>query len=141
MDIVFDHERLEVYQVARELNREVALLLKDLPRGSAESADNLQRGSKSITRNLAEGTGKWRLPDKIHFYQIARASATECAASLDELVDFGLVAADRITRAKQLAWRVVAMLVGMIRSLEDRPPRENGAEARDRARTRRRQNR
>ena len=133
MGLFFDHERLEVYQLARELNREVAALLKELPRGSAESADNLQRATKSITRNIAEGAGKWRVPDKTHFYQIARGSATECAASLDELVDFGLLPESRIERAKQLAWRIVAMLVGMIRSLEDRPGRETAAGARARA--------
>lgn len=121
----FDHEHLDVYQLWRELNREVAAILKDLPRGSAESADNVRRATKSIGRNIAEGAGKWLLADKINFYQIARGSGTECAASLDEMVDFGYVSAERVERAKALAWRITAMLIGMIRSLEKKPDRTN----------------
>jgi four helix bundle protein len=117
----FDHEKLEVYQVARELNREVAMLLAALPRGHAESKENLSRATKSITRNIAEGGGRWRPADKIRFYHIARGSATECAAGLDELIDTGAIPATRSQAARDLAPRVVAMLIKLIRSLESRP--------------------
>ena len=65
----FDHERMEVYSLIRELNREVAGIISEVPRGHAESKDNLERAAKSIGRNLAEGAGKWLLADKINFYQ------------------------------------------------------------------------
>ena len=39
----FDHEQLEVYQCARAFNRGVQALLVELPRGYAESKDNLRR--------------------------------------------------------------------------------------------------
>ena len=55
MDALFDHEKLEVYGVARLFNREIRDLLKNVPRGHAESRDNLKRGAMSITRNIAEG--------------------------------------------------------------------------------------
>lgn len=118
MEPFFDHERLDVYQSAREFNREVKILVDRMARGHSDSKENLLRAAKSVTRNLAEGAGKWRIADKTNFYHIARASATECAASLDELVDFALVPADRITRPKQVLARVVAMLIAMIRSLD-----------------------
>ena len=124
---LFDHERLEVYQVGRTYNREVRTVLEEVPRGNAESKDNLKRSSKSITRNIAEGSGKWRIPDKVHYYHIARASATECAASLDELVDFALVPEDRIQKSKEILSRVVAMLIAMIKSLEARPGNDMSA--------------
>ena len=120
MDYFFDHERLEVYQVAREFNRQVAGLLPDIRRGQADSKDNLARAAKSITRNLAEGAGKWRIPDKVHFYHIARASATECAASLDELVDYRLIPEARVVAMKGTLARIVSMLIAIIRSLEAR---------------------
>jgi four helix bundle protein len=120
MDPLFDHERLEVYQLARQLNRDLRDLIDQLPRGHAESIGNLKRAAKSVTRNLAEGCGKWKLPDKINFYQIARASATECAACLDELVDFGLAPETRVRTVKQTLARIIAMLVAMIRSLEEK---------------------
>lgn len=122
----FDHERLEVYKAARELNREISRLLDELPRGNAESKDNLKRAAKSVTRNIAEGSGKWLLADKKRFYHIARASATECAATLDELVDFGVVPEQRIRAPKEILARVVAMQIAMIRSLESRQGRDMG---------------
>lgn len=132
MDFELDHERLEVYQVGRELNREIRELLAGLPAGSHESRDNLLRGAKSITRNIAEGSGRWGVPDRIHFYNMARGSATECAASLDELLDFGLATDKQIEKSKALTWRIVSMLVALMRSLQNtsaahaprpRPPR------------------
>jgi four helix bundle protein len=132
VDPLFDHERLEVYVVARQFNREVRDLLPDFPRGQAESRDNLRRAAMSVTRNIAEGSGRWKVRDKVHFYHIARASATECASSLDELVDFNLVPEPRVLRPKQVLVRVTAMLTAMIRSVESRaesdmsePPRSS----------------
>lgn len=65
-------------------------------------------------------------PDKVNFYHIARASATESAASLDELVDFALVPEERVGDAKEVLARVVAMLIAMIRSLEARKAEDMG---------------
>lgn len=116
----FDHERLEVYQAARQFNREVGRILPVIPRGHADSRDQLKRSAKSITRNLAEGGGRWKVKDKMHFYHIARGSATESAATLDELVDYEVVSEARVRAAKEILARIVAMLIGMIRSLEGR---------------------
>jgi four helix bundle protein len=124
MEPYFDHEKLEVYQVARSFNREIRSVLEKVPRGNAESIDNLRRAAKSITRNVAEGSGKWTIRDKVHYYHIARASATECASALDELVDYDLVAPEHINTSKQVLARVVALLIGIIRSLESRPGRD-----------------
>ena len=126
MPAYFDHERLEVYQVARSFNRELSGLLKELGRGHSDSKDNLKRAAKSITRKIAEGSGKWSVPDKVHFYHISRGSATECAASLDELVDFELAGQERIEPGKEILGRVVAMLTAMIGSLEARHSRAKG---------------
>ena len=45
----------------------------------------------------------------------------EVGASLEELVDFKFVAPGRITYAKGLAERVVAMAMGLIRTVKDAP--------------------
>lgn len=120
MNAFFDHERLHVYQAARRFNRAIARLLDEIPRGHADSKDQLKRAAKSITRNLAEGSGKWTVKDKAHYYHIARGSATECAAVLDELVDYGLIDESRTAEPKEILGSVVAMLIGLLRSLEAR---------------------
>ncbi|MGH7449116.1 MAG: four helix bundle protein [Longimicrobiales bacterium] len=121
MEPYFDHEKLEVYRIARCFSREIRSLLDKVPRGHSDSSDNLRRAAMSITRNIAEGSGRWKIRDKVHFYHIARASATESAASLDELIDFEVVPPEHIQVPKQVLARVVALLIGMIRSLEARP--------------------
>ena len=119
MQIYFDHERLEVYQVGRELNREIAAIVKALPSGFGESADNLMRAGKSITRNIAEGTSKGTAADRCKFYRISRGSATEVPASLDELIDAGGLTEEAAARARQLALRIVSMLVNLIRATQE----------------------
>ena len=62
---MFDHERLEVYQLARQLNREVHAVTSGLPPGSADTADNARRAARSIPRNIAESSGRWRVADRV----------------------------------------------------------------------------
>jgi four helix bundle protein len=119
-EVLFDHERLEVYQVARQFKRQLRELLRLIPRGNAELVDQLKRAARSITNNIAEGSGKWTPRDKIHYYQIARGSATECAATLDECVDYDFFTDEQARPALETLRRVVAMLIRMILSLEQR---------------------
>ena len=119
MELFFDHERLDVYQVARGLNRELTAIADELPAGAGESADNLRRAGRSITRNIAEGTSKGTAADRRKFYRIARGSASETPASLDELIDCGLSSEARVAKARELAHRVVSMLVNLIRATTD----------------------
>ena len=120
MEAQCDHERLEVYQLAREFNRGVHRLAAKVGRGNAESVDNLLRASKSMTRNIAEGAGKWLVRDKIKHYNIARGSSTEASASLDEMVDYEMVMEADVRQLKSVAARIVSMLISMIRSIEPR---------------------
>ena len=65
MEPICDHERLEVYQTARAFTREIRPLLEEVPRGNANSKDNLKRAATSVTRNIADGGGRWKIPEKI----------------------------------------------------------------------------
>jgi four helix bundle protein len=117
MAALFDHETLEVYQVARHFKRQVLPLLAGIPRGNADLVDQLRRAARSITNNIAEGSGKWSGREKARFYQIARGSATECAATLDECVDYGFLTEAQVRPAMETLSRVVSMLVKLILSL------------------------
>ena len=57
MNSHFDHERLDVYQAALKfviLNNEV---IEHFPRSRSHLTDQLQRASRSILLNIAEGAG------------------------------------------------------------------------------------
>ena len=113
-----DHERLEVYKLAREHARQSHRLLQLLPHGRADIADQYRRASLSIPLNLAEGGGEYAPAEKARFYRIAKRSATECAAVLDHLVDLQMLPESELRIAKALLRRIVSALVKLILSTE-----------------------
>ncbi len=73
----FDHERLDVYQVALQFVILAHKMVDKLPKGYSYLCNQLQRASLSISLNIAEGAGEFSSADKARFYRIARRSATE----------------------------------------------------------------
>ena len=112
----FDHEKLNVYQHALEFVAASTDLLDQIPKRSAVHSQ-LDRASTAIPLNIAEGSGKWTAPDRCRFFDIARGSALECAASLDVAVVKKFLRAVEISDAKQLLIAIVSMLVGLIKSV------------------------
>ena len=113
---LFDHEKLTVYQDSLTFIAWTDALLETLPKTLAVH-NQLDRASTSIPLNIAEGNGKYTAPDRCRFFDIARGSALECAASLDVLV-----AKQRLAHAddgKEILRGIVSMLVGLIRSNSD----------------------
>ena len=116
--MAFDHERLDVYQVALEFLTLAEKVIAGLPRGRSHLADQLERASLSIVLNIAEGAGKVSGPDKRRSYLSARGSATESAARLDVYLRLQLAASDDHRTGKEMLERIVAMLVRLAKSFE-----------------------
>ena len=119
MEHMFDHERLDCYQVALRFVSWTSSLMKEVrqkqPAGSVgEVFDHLDRASLSCLFNTAEGNGKRQRYVRARFFDDARGSATEAAACLDALVAKGVVAPERIHEGKALLRRVVEMLSRMV---------------------------
>jgi len=117
----FDHERLEVYQVALDFFDLADVIVEQLrPRGGRSNlADQLARAALSIVNNISEGAGTFSKPDKSRFYSIAIGSATESAAMLDVCLRRELIANETHKCGKQLLERIVAMLIKLCRALRD----------------------
>jgi len=118
----FDHEKLDVYRASVEFNR----LASELLTGSHENRhvrDQLLRAALSIPLNIAEGNGKRSVADRKRFFEIARGSAMECAATLDVMVSLGASSPDVIVEAKVVLFRIVSMLSKMT----ERPAQEENA--------------
>lgn len=105
---LFDHEKLEVYRVAREfLVLATHLVARKLPR---DLRDQLDRASVSILSNIGEGAGKTAKADKQRSYEIARGSTTEAATQLDILRIRRLCTPEEYERGRTLLIRVAQML-------------------------------
>ena len=113
----FDHERLDVYQVALTFFVIANDVVENLPRGRGYLADQLQRASTSVALNVAEGAGEYSAKDKARFYRMAKRSATECAAILDVCQRLGLMAEERYRVGREHLLRAVSMLVRLVRSI------------------------
>lgn len=111
----FDHERLNVYQSSIQFVAWTSELLDSVPKSHAVHKQ-LDRSSTSIPLNIAEGNGKHTAADRCRFFDTARGSALESAASLDVLVAKSIVPVDRILPGKEMLLDIVSMLVGLIRS-------------------------
>ena len=116
MKTYFDHEKLNVYQVALEFNGWVGDLLTTVE-AKAAAKDQLDRAATSIPLNIAEGNGKFSRRDRARFFDIARGSALEAAASLDVLVSRKVITEAQIVPAKEQLVRIVNMLMGLLKGL------------------------
>ncbi|PJB39574.1 MAG: four helix bundle protein [Deltaproteobacteria bacterium CG_4_9_14_3_um_filter_63_12] len=115
----FDHERLEVYQVALEFFDLADEVVEHLPRGRGHLSDQLTRASLSIVNNIAEGAGKFSKGDKRRYYLSAMGSSTESAAMLDVCLRRKLISDETHRQGKQLLDRIVAMLTKLAKMLQD----------------------
>jgi len=109
----FDHEKLEVYKVSIEFVAWAADLIADLRSDHRNARDQLIRSSQSIPLNIAEGNGKRSPGDRRRFFEIARGSAVESAATLDVLVCTKACEKARVESGKALLVRIVSMLSRM----------------------------
>jgi four helix bundle protein len=112
----FDHEKLNVYQVSLAFNEWVGEFLATVE-ARAAAKDQLDRAATSISLNIAEGNGKFYRKDRARFFDTARESAVESAASLDVLVSRKLTTAERVAPAKEQLIQIVNMLVGLLKRL------------------------
>ena len=119
MKIYFDHEKLDGYQDAIAFCAWVSDLL-NLISAKAAAKDQLDRASTSIPLNIAEGNGKFSARDRARFFEMARGSALECAASLDVLLARKLATEEQVVRGKERLTRMVQMLVGLLRRFSER---------------------
>ena len=112
----FDHEKLNVYQTSLAFNGWVGELLSSIE-AKAAAKDHLDRAATSIPLNIAEGNGKFSAKDRARFFDIARGSAVESAASLDVLVSRKLTTEAHVEPAKEQLVQIVNMLMGLLKRL------------------------
>ena len=104
------HEKLKVYQKAKEFLEITAQVIDEIPRGNAAISDQLKRASLSIPLNIAEACGKTGISDNKRFFSIARGSAMECSAALDACKILKLANPIVVQRGKSLLFEIVSML-------------------------------
>lgn len=80
--VVFDHEKLDVYRPALELVTQVEQLPRDMKTALA-AKNHLWRASESMVRNIVRGNTKRTPADQAQTFDVAYGSGLECAACVD----------------------------------------------------------
>ncbi len=75
---------LRVYQESKQLVKDVYSLLEKFPKFEVYAmGDQLRRVVVSVPSNIAEGSGRFSIKEKIHYIEIAYGSLTETLCQLD----------------------------------------------------------
>lgn len=114
---MFDFEKLDVYQKAKQFNKEVYTFLRNSKTIDSVSKNQLRRASLSVVLNIAEGTSRFSKADKRNFYVISRGSAFECVAVFDVLKEEMILNEDEFKAFYGSADELSRMLFRMIGNL------------------------
>ena len=121
-------EDLDAWKRARELVNGVYSLCRDS--GVAKDfglRDQVQRAAVSVMSNIAEGFERTGLAEKIHFYNIARASCGEVRSLLYVVGDNFGDSAGKTAELRNLAADVGRLSSGLIGSTQRRSIAKAGA--------------
>ena len=110
---------LRVYQEAKMLVREVYTLLDKFPKFETYALnDQLRRAVVSVPSNIAEGSGRGSVKEKIHFIEIAYGSLTETLCQLDIAHDLNYITDDEFGVEKERISIIGKQLSGLRTSFQ-----------------------
>ncbi len=114
---MFDFEKLEVYNEARQMNKKVFENIIIPLQVDTYILEQLKRAQLSVLLNISEGTGRMSRPDKKRFYVMARSSLNEVVSLLQVLTDLKILKQAVYDEIYIQAEKISKMLLGMIRSM------------------------
>ena len=110
----FSFEKLVAYQKAKEYVVIVYDIIKQLPSEEKYGlCDQLRRASVSIVSNIAEGTSRVAIKEKIHFVDIAYGSLMETYSQLDVSKDLHYISDTELETVKNKAFELVRLLASL----------------------------
>lgn len=113
---LFDHEDLEVYQLALKLISWFDLKLMN-SFCSADLCSKLDKSTTSIVLNIAEGNGRFTGADQSKFYETAYKSTIQSASLLDLVCGNSRSEIASLEEGRELLRRVAAMLTTLSKAV------------------------
>ena len=110
---------LRVYKESKELVKSVYTLLNRFPKYETHSlGDQLRRAVVSVPSNIAEGSGRFSVKEKIHFLEIAYGSLTETLCQLDIAHDLNYINDEEFNTEKEKINVIGKLLSGLRASFQ-----------------------
>ena len=115
---MFDFEKLDIYQVLRDLNHKVFTFLNGEKKIESLVKDHWKKASQGAVLNLAEGTGRMTNPDKKEFLTNSRGNIFQCVALMQQVFDQGNIDSKLYEEFYEKYEQASKMLLGMYRSYD-----------------------
>jgi len=113
---MFDFEKLDIYQVLRELNQKIFVFLNAHTEIDEFIRLQWKKASQGSVLNLAESTGRVTNTEKKQYITVARGSVFEAVAILQQVFDMGLITPEEYQQFYDKYEQSSKMLLGMFRS-------------------------
>jgi len=105
---------LEAYKESKKLVKEVYRLLKKFPREEQYAlCDQLRRAAISVTSNIAEGSGRTSIKEKVHFIEFSYGSLMEVLSQLDIATDLGYITVEEFNNFEVMEDKVASLISGL----------------------------
>ena len=110
----FSFEKLDAYQKSRQLVVSVYKIINTLPVNERFAlSSQLQRSIVSVASNIAEGSGRVSIKEKIHFLEISFGSLMEAYAQLQVCCDLNYIHEDTLNSIKPEFFSVSRLITGL----------------------------
>lgn len=112
---------LKVWQASRQLFIAIFKITHKFPKEEIfSSVSQMRRSAMSVSSNIAEGFGRSTVPDKLHFYVMARGSLTELQNQIILTHDVDLIESGETKKVLDQAEITHKLIVGLIKATERR---------------------
>ena len=114
----FTYEKLEVWQKARVLVKDVYSLSSRFPNEERFGLTNqLNRAVVSVPSNIAEGCGRLSFKERIHFLEIAYGSLMEAMTQIILASDLNYITIEELNNIRDNIIEIAKMINGLRKNL------------------------
>ena len=120
-DFEFYFEKLEIWKKSRSLVVDVYKILKFFPREEHYAlCDQIRRAVISVPSNIAEGSSRSSVKEKIHFLEIALGSLYEVYCQLTSATDLQYIPEEQFKSIKPKFHDLARMLIYAKKALQEK---------------------
>ena len=122
----YQFEKLKAWQKAKELAVAVYKLVINFPQYEQYAlSSQIRRAAISVPSNIAEGTGRVSVKEKIHFLEISYGSLLETYCQLQIAVELNYISLDNLETIKPLFFETSRLISGLRNSYASKSQKDS----------------
>lgn len=114
-------ESLEAWKIAREFRKEISIISKAFPKQEDyKLKDQIDRSSRSVSANIAEGYGRYHYKENMQACRIARGSLSETLEHLYVAIDENYIDQEKFNQLKAKYDHCLKLINGYVLYLKNK---------------------